>query len=182
MAHRPDSLVIRGRVEEATTNARKKAFLACLKRVATVSIACELTGVNRKTVYEWRKEDEQFAEDWDNAIIHAFEGLESATYLKLAKMLQTEHQRIAMPEARLIELFLAGAKPEKYRQRTVEVEVNQFGFSIDWSSVPDAVVAAFNRGELTLNDVYQATLLQQQQASENEKRDDNDGNGTLSGM
>lgn len=161
MAHRPDSLVIRSRVDYKT-EVRKATFLKALEAVSTVSVACKISGVSRYLAYEWRKEDDQFRQDWDNAIELAGESLESATYLKLAKMLTDDRKRIAMPEARLIELFLAGAKPEKYRQRTIEIDNSQQHITVDWSKVPDTILSLFNQGELTLRDVYEATLQSEQ--------------------
>lgn len=159
MAHRPDSLVIRSRVDYQT-GVKKHAFITALKKVATVSVACEIAGVSRPRVYEWRNEDNEFAEQWDNALTFAFEGLESATYLKVADVLKSPHKRIAMPEAKLIELFLAGAKPEKYRQRAIEIDNSQnIEITVDWSKVPQLVMAEFMAGRLTLQDVYQATLV-----------------------
>ncbi len=160
MAPRYDSLILRSRVFDATQQAQKNIFISALKRVGTVSVACELIGLNRKTLYRWREDDKDFADDWDHALTLAFEGLESATYLKLAQMLQRDYQRINSAEARLIEVLLAGAKPEKYRQRSVEIDNTQnVAISVDWSKVPDAVMQQFTAGNLTLNDVYQATLM-----------------------
>lgn len=160
MAHRPDSLVIRNGVENKVTE-QKRMFLDVLSKVATVTVACKAVGMNVASVYRWRQEDEQFAEDWDNALTYAFEALESATYLKVAKVLQDDIKRISMPEAKLIEMLLAGAKPEKYRQRGVEIDnsVNTSNLTIDWASVPDAIFQAFRDGKLTVEDVYQQTLL-----------------------
>lgn len=73
-------------------------------------------------------------------------------------------QRLSTAEARLIEMFLAGAKPDKYRQRGVEIENNVGNvnnLTIDWSSVPQDVFDLFKRNEITLEDVYQRTLLAQ---------------------
>ncbi len=165
MAPRYDSLILRSRVSDATQAAQKDAFINALKRVGTVSVAAELIGINRKTVYRWRDEDETFKDNWDNALVLAFEGLESATYLKLANGLKNAQQRISMPEAKLIEMFLAGAKPEKYRQRGIEIDnsVNTANLTIDWSQVPDAIFDAYRTGKLTIEDVYQQTILLKEQ-------------------
>lgn len=167
MAHRPDSLVIRNSVNKRLTE-QKRVFIETLEKVATVTVACKAIGVNVPTVYMWRRDDDQFKEDWDNALAYAFEALESATYLKLAKMLQRDYQRINSAEARLIEVMLAGAKPEKYRQRTVEIDNSQItNLTIDWTQVPDNIFDAYKRNELTLEDVYQHTIkLREQKTSD----------------
>lgn len=157
MAHRKDSLVIRSRVEDVRQAAQKQAFVNALKRVGTVSVAAEIVGLSHVTMYRWRKDDPEFAEQWDHALTLAFEGLESATYLKLAEVLKDPRKRIAAPEAVLIKMFLAGAKPEKYRERAIEIDNSQH-FTIDWASVPDEVMDQFTAGDLTLQDVYERTI------------------------
>lgn len=172
VAHRLDSLVVRTRVD-TRTDTEKRIFLNTLKKVATVSVALEITGLSRSVVYDWRKEDAQFKEDWDHALEYVSEALESATYIKLASILQDNSKRIAMPEAKLIEMFLAGAKPDKYRQRGVEIDnsTNTSNLTIDWSQVPQEVFDAYRSGKLTVEDVYQQTLLinAQQKAPSNDE-------------
>jgi hypothetical protein len=160
MAHRETSLVIRNSVDNRMRE-QKRMFIDALEKVATVTVACKAIGKSVVQVYQWRKDDEDFAKDWDNAIAYAFEALESATYLKLAKMLKRDYQRINSAEARLIEVMLASAKPEKYRQRGIEIDnsTNVSNLTIDWATVPQAIFDAFQRNELTLEDVYQQTLL-----------------------
>lgn len=160
MAHRPDSLVVRSRVE-FKTGLQKDVFIAALKKLMNVSIACEVTGLKRATVYQWRDHDADFKERWEDAIDVAKGSLESSIYLKLAQVLTDDRKRIAMPEAKLAELLLAGAFPEKYRQRGIEIDnsVNTANLTIDWSTVPQDIFDAFHAGNLTLEDVYQQTLL-----------------------
>lgn len=164
MAHRKDSLVIRTRVDFRTT-LQKATFLRALKQVATVGVACELAGIGRQTAYDWRRDDPDFAKDWDNALTLAFESLESATYLKLAEVLKNPKQRISPAEAKLIELFLAGNNPEKYRQKTIEIDNSNTQVTIDWSMVPDEIMQDFSNGKLTLQDVYDRTIRIKEQES-----------------
>lgn len=178
MAHRKDSLVIRSRVADAIYDTQKKAFISALKKVYTVLVAAEIVGLNPSTLYRWRKEDKQFATDWDNAIAFGADSMESATYLKIASTLTNSRQRISMPEARLIEMFLAGAKPEKYRQRAIEIDNSQQHYTIDWSSLPDEVLEAFNAGRLTLQDVYERTIQsKEQERSEQSPDRSSEGSG-----
>lgn len=163
MPHRPDSLVIRNSVDNRMRE-QKRLFIDVLERVATVTVACKAIGKSVVQVYQWRKDDDDFARDWDNAIVYAFEALESATYLKLAAMLKRDWQRPNSAEARLIEIMLAGAKPDKYRQRGIEIDNSVTNLTIDWSQVPQDVFDAFHAGKLTLEDVYQQTILLQQKA------------------
>lgn len=47
----------------------KEALLEQLKKTPIVQIACEKTGVGRTTYYRWRKEDKEFAEAADTALL-----------------------------------------------------------------------------------------------------------------
>lgn len=170
MAYRANSLIIRSRVD-AQTEVKKAIFVNTLKKVGTVSVACEITGIKRSSVYEWRNEDSDFAEDWDNALLLWGESLESATYLKLADVLKDARKRLSPAEAKLIEMFLAGAKPEKYRQKGIEIDNSQNSYTIDWASVPDELVNEFTAGRLTLQDVYERTIQFQQQARSEPSKD-----------
>lgn len=46
----------------------KELLLEQLKKVPIVQLACEKAGVARATYYRWRKDDEVFAQEADNAI------------------------------------------------------------------------------------------------------------------
>lgn len=151
------SLIIRSRIEAATQETQKRIFLNILEKVHAVRVAAKLADIHHGTLYRWRKEDAQFAEDWDHAIAYSSEALESGAYLKLAKELTSE-KALSMPAARLTEFFLAGMMPDKYKQRGINNEVNitnqQLNISIDWASVPDDMLAKYNEKELTLQDIY----------------------------
>jgi hypothetical protein len=47
---------------------KSKKFLAELKAVPIVSLACEKTGISRNSVYEWRKNDNDFKKGMDEAL------------------------------------------------------------------------------------------------------------------
>ncbi len=46
----------------------KKLLLEHLRKTPIVEVACKQTGVGRSTYYRWRKDDEDFADDCDEAI------------------------------------------------------------------------------------------------------------------
>jgi len=46
----------------------KKKFIEVFKKEANVSVACQASGIARKTAYQWRKEDNKFAEEWDSSV------------------------------------------------------------------------------------------------------------------
>lgn len=173
------SLVIRNR-DNFRIDIQKKIFITALKKLLNVSVAVEVTGLKRSVVYEWRKDDADFAEQWDDAIALAQGALESATYLKIAQILQDDRKRLGMPEAKMIELLLGGAFPDKYKQRSIEIDnsTNNFTNTIDWSIIPDDVFNAFNAGQLTLKDVYDWSLQSKEQersATGEDRRDEGSG-------
>jgi hypothetical protein len=50
------------------TKRNKETLLENLRKTPIVQVACEKTGVARATYYRWRKEDEKFAEESDEAL------------------------------------------------------------------------------------------------------------------
>lgn len=49
-------------------NKVKDSFLEELKKIPIVQVACEKTGISRNSVYRWRKEDEEFTKEMDQAL------------------------------------------------------------------------------------------------------------------
>ena len=45
-----------------------KQFLEELRKVPIVQVACEKTGVSRNTVYRWKRDDKEFAKEFDEAL------------------------------------------------------------------------------------------------------------------
>lgn len=58
------------------TPERQSEFLAVLSETANVSRACEIARVARRTVYEWRADDEAFRSAWDAAVEIGLSALE----------------------------------------------------------------------------------------------------------
>lgn len=46
----------------------KELFIASLKRVHSVTLACEKAKISRQTAYDWRQIDVEFATQWENAV------------------------------------------------------------------------------------------------------------------
>ncbi len=59
-------------------NVKKKSVLEALRaNMGNVSAACDAVGISRKTFYQWKKEDEEFAsltEDLDDVVLDIVEG------------------------------------------------------------------------------------------------------------
>lgn len=47
---------------------KSKEFLEQLRKIPIVLVACEKCGLSRNTIYRWRKEDEDFAKEMDEAL------------------------------------------------------------------------------------------------------------------
>lgn len=47
---------------------KKHAFLTCLAQTGNVSASADHAGSSRSQVYEWRKQDHDFAAGWDEAL------------------------------------------------------------------------------------------------------------------
>lgn len=70
-------------MDAITTVITKARFLQALERNGGgVSAACRQVGAGRNLVYQWRKEDKEFAAAWDEALIAKDEKLEVTAYLR----------------------------------------------------------------------------------------------------
>jgi len=107
------------------TNRWQKAFLVALEQTGSVTQACEAAKISRVWVYECRKEDKQFAEDWERA-------LECG-----ADALVDEARRRAFAGSDTLLIFLLkGLQPQRWREsratippadlnRLIEVELQR---------------------------------------------------------
>lgn len=94
---------------------KKERFLEVFqKNGGFVVLAAEAIGVNRNTIWEWRRADKEFERRFEQALDHTTEQLEK------------EMERRAMhPRHDLLMMFaLKGRRPEKYRDN---VKVEQTG-------------------------------------------------------
>jgi predicted site-specific integrase-resolvase len=62
-----------------------KQFLEELKKVPIVQVACEKTGVSRNTVYRWKRDDKDFAAEFDDALA---EGVNYVNDMSESQLLQ----------------------------------------------------------------------------------------------
>jgi hypothetical protein len=86
-------------------NRWQKAFLTALEQTGSVTQACEAAKISRVWVYECRKENKQFAEEWEHA-------LESG-----ADALVDEARRRAFAGSDTLLIFLLkGLQPQRWRE------------------------------------------------------------------
>ena len=101
---------------------RKRAFLHVLAQTVNVARACRNAGIPRRTAYDWRDADPDFARRWNDALddgidlleaeLHrrAFEGVEKPVWHKGEQVGTTRHYSDALA------MFLLKAhRPERYR-------------------------------------------------------------------
>lgn len=53
----------------AKKNKIKETFLAELKKIPIVLVACEKSGISRNSIYRWKREDKDFSKAMDEAMI-----------------------------------------------------------------------------------------------------------------
>ena len=119
------AFVTGGFIHTIRTPDTREAFLAVLAEEGSVTKACKLVGVSRRSIYDWREDDKSFAAEWDKAlslgvnaiedeaIRRAKEGVEHKVYYKGASV--GSYQEYS---DQLMMFFLRAAKPEKYGNRS----------------------------------------------------------------
>ena len=61
---------------EKSEAAQREQFLAALSQTASVTRACEIANLPRRTVYNWRAMDPEFARAWEVALDLGTDALE----------------------------------------------------------------------------------------------------------
>jgi len=69
---------------EATV-ANKRLFLAALAKGDAPGDAARFAKISRTTAYNWRKEDEEFASNWIDAVETGIDHLETVAYIRAVK-------------------------------------------------------------------------------------------------
>ena len=90
-----------------STSQKGQKALAALRQGLSIAAACRRAGIDRKTYYNWRKADPDFADAADAAIENGTDALEDALF------------RRAKKDDTTAAIFLLKARrPEKYRETT----------------------------------------------------------------
>jgi hypothetical protein len=118
-------------MDAITTVIRKAQFLQALERNGGgVSAACRQCSMSRKTVYDWRKEDKEFSQAWDDALTASAEALEVTAYERAVHGVKKPLHYKGVQVDEVIEYdntllwnLLKASNPAKYRD-TAAVQVN----------------------------------------------------------
>jgi hypothetical protein len=105
--------------------AKRKAFLKILARTLNVTRAAKAVKSDRSQVYEWRKDDTEFAEAWDSAIKTAIDEVESTVHGlatgQYTRMVVSAGKHLGdeqIFDVRAAELLLKGRRREVYGERS----------------------------------------------------------------
>jgi hypothetical protein len=106
------------------TPKKRSAFIDALRQCGNVQEACESSGVPRRTAYNWRDADADFAAAWEGAVEEAADRMEREAFRRAVEgtnkpVYQQGRQvgEIREYSDTLLIFLLKGAKPEKYRER-----------------------------------------------------------------
>jgi transposase-like protein len=88
------------------TSKNREAFIGALREGYSIAHAAKLTGVGRQSVYEWRRDDESFANDWDSAVEVGTDSLEDEAIKRARSGSDT-----------LLIFLLKARRPNKYKDR-----------------------------------------------------------------
>lgn len=106
------------------TNKKREKFLNALAESASVVKACEIAKIGRRTVYEWREKDKDFAAAWERALDIGTDALEDeATRRAFEGWDEPVHyQGVATSSIRkysdtLLIFMLKARRPERFKER-----------------------------------------------------------------
>src|SRR5262249_47879561 len=84
----------------------RDGFLRALAKTPSVTMAAKAAGVSRRTAYDHRERDSEFAAQWDDALNQSLDVLEHEVY-----------QRALKDDAQLAMFILKAHRPAIYRER-----------------------------------------------------------------
>jgi len=72
-------------------NKFQETFLAELKKVPIVQVACEKSGLSRNSIYRWRKNDKTFAKQMDEAILEGIDLVNDMSETQLLTLIKEKN-------------------------------------------------------------------------------------------
>lgn len=68
-----------------------KKFLEELRKVPIVQVACEKAGVSRNSVYRWKREDKEFAKQFDEALADGVDFVNDMSESQLLQLIKEKN-------------------------------------------------------------------------------------------
>lgn len=103
------------------TDRARERFLTTLRETCNVSAGCRAASISRTAVYAWRRDDEAFANEWEEAEAEAIDNLEGVAY----------ERAMAGQSDRMLEILLKGHRPERYVERQ-KIDLNAKIDAVRW--------------------------------------------------
>lgn len=115
----------------ARTDRARAIFLATFAATCNVSQACRDANIGRRTAYDWRAADPEFAAAWEDAEEEAVDKLE-----------QVARDRAIDSSDRMLEILLKAHRPEKYVERYRAELTGRDGGPMEYRNLSDEEIAA----------------------------------------
>ena len=106
------------------TPKKREKFLVALRDGQSISDACKASNVARRTAYNWRDSDKDFAAEWDDALDEGSDLLEDEAKRRAVDGVDEpvfyqgqEVARVKKYSDTLLMFLLKGRRPEKFKDR-----------------------------------------------------------------
>lgn len=110
--------------EKEVNDLAKAQFIAALMDGATITVAAETAGIDRKTAYRWRESDADFGAAWDEALEAGTDRLEEEAIRRardgVTKPVFQGGQEVGQVQEysdTLLIFMLKARRPDKFRER-----------------------------------------------------------------
>lgn len=107
------------------TDRARKAFLDHLAATCNVSEAARVAGFSRRSAYEWRDADADFASAWEDAENQAADMLEQVAY----------ERATSGQSDKMLEILLKAHRPEKFVEKQKVEHSGTMTTAIEWRIV-----------------------------------------------
>ena len=102
-----------------TVKDRQDRFLLAFSGSFTDTKACEDTGISRSTLYNWLRNDAEFALRYENGVVDRGLRLESRMFDVLEWATNPENYKEILHHPSLLQSALRGAMPDKYGDKNL---------------------------------------------------------------
>ena len=101
-------------------------FLDAIKETGNITLSCKMSRLPSRTAYDWRRQDEQFRQDWDDALVEGEAKLEDEAkrraLLGVKKPIYQGGKRVGYVQEysdTLLIFLLKGTNKAKFGDRTM---------------------------------------------------------------